>query len=82
VPAPYSPEGDIVDAELVDDTPAAPAVYESLQAQVDAHVLAKDLAADHDDPTSVGADLIGLSDELRDIEIDAQLAQEYRSDQP
>lgn len=82
VPAPPTPEADIVDAELVDDTPAAPADFESLQAQVDADVLATELAADDDDPTSVGADLIGLSDELRDLEIDAQLAQEYRTDQP
>lgn len=82
VPAPPTPEADIVDAELVDDAPAAPADFESLQAQVDADVLAKELAADDDDPTSVGADLIGLSDELRDLEIDAQLAQEYRTDQP
>ena len=82
VPAPPTPEADIVDAELVDDTPAAPADFESLQAQVDADVVAKEFAADDDDPASVGADLIGLSDELRDLEIDAQLAQEYRTDQP
>ena len=82
VPAPPTPEADIVDAELVDDTPAAPADFESLQAQVDADVVAKEFAADDDEPTSVGADLIGLSDELRDLEIDAQLAQEYRTDQP
>lgn len=82
VPARPTPEVDIVDAELVDDTPTTPADFESLQAQVDADVLAKELAADDDEPASLGADLIGLSDELRDLEIDAQLAQEYRTDQP